>query len=155
MILEEKVGGIQGVTMTPSLALKMADMAHDKGCRQPWGAESGPGLAAGKERGPSSHSCKESWHCWQELGSRSCCTSWEVDCFLHSPDKSPAWPVCRFQLWVENPLSPQGLLICDCEIHCGCCLKSPRLWESVTKEGKLIKSVSHHDAADFPSAGCF
>lgn len=35
MILEEKVGGIQGVTMTPSLALKMADMAHDKGCRQP------------------------------------------------------------------------------------------------------------------------
>ena len=34
MILEEKVGGIQGV-MIPSLALKMADMAHDKGCRQP------------------------------------------------------------------------------------------------------------------------
>lgn len=33
MILEEKVEEIQGVTMTPSLALKMAGMAHDKGCR--------------------------------------------------------------------------------------------------------------------------
>lgn len=39
--------------MTPSLALKMEDITHDKEGRRPLGADSGSGLAASKELGTS------------------------------------------------------------------------------------------------------
>ena len=74
------------MTMTPLLALKMEDITRDKAGRRPLGAESGSRLAASKELGTSEPQLRRipptTW------------TSWEVDCSLNPPDKSPGGPTC-------------------------------------------------------------